>query len=322
MILYIILGIILVILLLIFIVILPLTLKWPLSYVKEKYENTELIFLWGKNNDKPECDSTTVWSKKIPCEISFFKELFNNVKLRTKDSLPSNIDILVYSSNDGYGHSAKEIQEIVNKHKPKVLVHASDEWGTRPEHNEIKNVPLILRQYWFNKYPNPSHIKQIIVGYHCWDKEILPTLPITDRKVAWSYIGTPKGERKKYCNILNTSFPNCKFGKTKKEENSEIYQQSIFVFCPKGNVSFNCNRSITACRNGCIPILVIGEDDFAEQFGNINPIPPWIYEPTIEKLVERVKKLLKNPKKLQELSNEQLKWYEDHKKYIKDLILK
>ena len=69
-------------------------------------------------------------------------------------------------------------------------------------------------------------------------------------------------------------------------------------------------------------VAVLGATVVKNLFGNINPIPPWIYEPTIEKLVERVKKLLKNPKKLQELSNEQLKWYEDHKKYIKDLILK
>ena len=318
MILYIILGIIL-LLIFIIVVVLPLTLKWPFSYIKEKYEKGELIFLWNNNNNNPKCDTTTVYSQKTPCEISFFKELFNNVKLKTKKSLPSNIDILAYSSS---GYSAKEIQEIVNKHKPKILIHTSDEFGTRPEHNQIKNVPLILRQYWFNKYPNPSHVKRIILGYHCWGKELLPILPIADRKYTWSYIGNPKGEREKYCKILSKAFPNCKFGKTKKEENSKIYQQSVFVFCPKGNISLPCFRNITACINGCIPIIVASNDEFNEAFDNINPRPTWVHEPTIEKLIERVKKLLKKPKKLQQLSNSQLKWYKDHTNYIKFLIHK
>lgn len=279
--------------------------------------------IWPKNDSNPNCDYDNLWSSNTFCEINHFKEfllpLNITIEQKTPNNLYGNIDILGYSSNF---YNEKQIQKIVNKFKPKILIHTSDEKGDRPKHNDITGVNIILRQYnWYN-YNNKPHIYQLPLGYHCWDNgNILPIVPIYNRKYIFSFIGTPKGKREEQANELKKEFDSFFVGKTTPNKNKYIYNQTIFAFCPKGNIVYNCYRNYIAMKNGCIPIIILDKKNYDEQFSNIlSGPPPFIYKSTSNELIKEMKRLLNNKHELDNLSQLQIKWYNNNIKSIQNII--
>eukprot|EP00854_Cymbomonas_tetramitiformis_P000430 gene430-792_t len=284
--------------------------------------NTNFVKMWPVNNDSPVCDTHNLWSQETFVEIDYFKDILNPIGLKIQqhrpDTLPNTIEILGYSVNH---YTAKEVQNIVDTFNPKILINFSDEWGTYPEHNTITGVDLILRQYFWEHYPQQPHIHQVAIGYHCWDKYILPSVPIDQRRYVFSFIGSPKGKRHAQLDELKREFdPKDYFAdKIQPSANKQIYSQSKFVFCPRGNNAYETYRHYQAMRNGCIPIVVIDEKTFRTQFGNLTGGgPPIIRAPTIAPLIAEMKRLLGEKEEMIELSRKQVMWYDSHIKAIQN----
>jgi hypothetical protein len=287
----------------------------------ENFQKKKFYFLrshYGK--DSFFCDLNQLWGPDIDAE--FIKEILFDYEYNSfdLDNLPSEtVDVLAYSSNN---YNIDDILYAIKILKPKVLLHLSDENGERQKFEDIifPKVNLVYRQYRFNKFKNPKNQKILPLGYHCWD-ENYPKIskPAFDRKYIWSFIGTPKGNRKEYLSELDIIKPNF-YGVTNREENLEIYQNSIFVFCPIGNTNVECSRQYTASMNGCIPFLLCNDEVWNETYKHFDIIPPWLHSSNINDLIKIIRNLLNNPNEIVELQKKTLKWWKDIKFEIKKNI--
>lgn len=286
--------------------------------------DVKITFLWKENSTKV-CDMENVWGtdkqSSCPVEISYLREILpNDFDYYSKDDVTT--DILIYSSNL---YSAHDIQEIVNKLNPKILINLSDESKQRPDHQNI-NVPLILRNYHVSSYPARDNMYVFPLGYHCWDTETAKNIkPVSKRKYIWNMIGSVKDSRKRDCEYLESKLKPCFYGSTKQKQNYDILNNSIFTYCPSGNTSLECFRQYAAMRNGSIPIIVASKKDYDEAFSHFGDSlifdPPWIRVSSVDEFVKKVNKLLENPKAVQDLSDKQIRWWDNSIKNTKQLIL-
>jgi hypothetical protein len=287
----------------------------------ENFKKNKLLFLrshYGRDSFK--CDNDEIWGPDI--EAEFIKEILYNYEYISSDldNLPSyEIDVLAYSSNI---YNINDILYAIEILKPKVILHLSDENGERKEFEDLvfPKVNLVYRHYRFNNFKNPKNQKILPLGYHCWDQYYPKnSKPIFKRKYIWSFIGTSKGNRKEYLLKLDAIKPNF-YGNTDRKENLEIYQNSIFVFCPVGNSNVECSRQYTASMNGCIPFLLCSDEVWDETYKHFDIIPPWLHSSNINDLINTIKYYLNNPNKLIKLQYKILKWWKDIKLTIKNNI--
>ena len=204
---------------------------------------------------------------------------FLSVNSNFNVSLIKNADVIVYSSNK---YTTDYISNLVDIVKPNALLHLSDEFGEKSQYKKVfDKVELVYRQY---KFPNKSefhdeindhHIKYLPLGYHSWGKKyirghiILPK----QRKYKWCFSGSVKNERTHQIEKLSQITPYfCQ--KTNAFETTEMFQNSLFAFCPSGNSNIECSRIYEAMYNGCIPIIVGDKEKHnLDYFKNMFEIP-------------------------------------------------
>ena len=95
-----------------------------------------------------------------------------------------------------------------------------------------------------------------------------------------------------------------------KKQLVELYNNSIFVPCGRGNTSLNCFRNYEATMCGAIPVVA---SKFTEEFDiafKFFEKPPWIFSNSWEDAVEICNNLLKYPDQIQQMQFENLKWWD------------
>ena len=252
------------------------------------------------------------------------KEILNN-KLDNEDKI-INKNILIFSSNN-YLYS--EILNIVLRINPLIIVHLSDEYGTKPEYTHLAPyTKFLFHQYHYNHYPYQyyNNIIQIPLAYMSGmfrDKSFNYTLkPIKDRKYKWSFIGNMKQDRKESIDKLSTKFnENFVSSNIPTSEIFEIYNNSIFVPNGRGNIVLDCSRIYEAILSGSIPILVCSELEFNETFYYNNNIPPFLFEKSWDDAVLRCEELLYKVEELEIISSKNYEWLQTRIKFLQTIIL-
>lgn len=257
-----------------------------------------------------ECDMTQLWGSAV--EAEFLAEIlfdYEHVSSSIDNIQPSSV--LAISVNDNSVATVKGAIEIA---KPRVLLLLSDEWENKSQYEELFSmVPLVYRQYRYDSYKNPPNQRILPLGYHCWDQHARrPNMP---KKYTWSFIGSAKGNRQKDLNVLDEIKPNF-HGKTKQEENPDIFNSSIFVFCPIGNYNVECSRQYTASMCGAIPCLVCTQEQWDSTYPYFDVVPPWLHAESAEEMKDVMKKLLENPDEIRRIQHAVSKWWVDMKRAV------
>ena len=274
-------------------------------------------------------------------EKDYIKELFNIIDLDiiyvTPEILKTKIEneeqfinnnILVFSSNV---YTYNEILNIVLRIKPLIIVHLSDEYGTRSEYTSLaSHTKLLLHQHHFNNYPynDYKNVIQIPLGYmsNMFNNGSMNInlKPLSQRKYKWSFVGDiNKSDRLELVNTFQKKInDNIVINNIKPESMFDIYNNSIFVPNGRGNVRLDCFRIYEAILSGSIPIIVCNDhSEFNDTFYFNNDIPPFIFEKTWNDAVDKCEYLLNNIKELEIIQEKNYKWLHNKIKTIQEIIL-
>lgn len=256
-------------------------------------------------------------------------------------------DVFVYSCRDpekyewGYMPTYEEILECVLKLKPKVIIQLSDEYAHEnlEIHNDLSQYcNLMLRQHNHSEFrnrqfgtriPEFKNLIHIPLGYlndtHIDRNNIKP---IRERILNWSFVGAikdyqfyyydfkfekwlPTTDRGKMIDVFSSNIHNYVFKESgvNKKQLVDIYNNSIFVPCGRGNTSLNCFRNYECTICGSIPVVVEKFDNEISVVFKFLEHPPWIYANSWEDAVIKCKELLNDLDKLQEMQEKNLKWW-------------
>lgn len=236
--------------------------------------------------------------------------------------------ILVFTSNL---HTFEEILGVVNKTKPKIVVHLSDEHGKKNEFNRLGDVcDLYLRQYNHADYQYTKNTVHIPLGYtnygfeqHVWGTHnpIIRSLNVLNRNrtYTWSFFGGIKSDRELMLSTFK-KIPNGTYGSTNTiNDTIEYYMNSIFVPCGRGNQSLDCFRMYEASVSGAIPVIVGTNEEIQTTFRYENN-PPWIFANTWEDAVDKCSTLLINTDELNDMQSKLNVWWNTRISSVKQKI--
>lgn len=241
------------------------------------------------------CDKETSW------EVDWIEYLFKDVKL----SGP----VLVYNSS-------VDIKSYLEKYdKVFGLIHLSDEWD-RDSVEHYSQVKIVLRNYY--KDINSNVLSFPLGWMRTFPYNIKPK-SIQERKLIWSFSGhIDKTTRPEMVKWISTITPGKGYFKRCGEnwgsfdghalnptQLAELYNDSYFVPCPRGNHSIDSLRVCEALQAGAIPI--VERDAYWQKlYGNNMPlleIDHWNQSP------ELIYTLIKDLDKLEELRNNIYTWW-------------
>ena len=220
-------------------------------------------------------------------------------------------DVFVYNCRM---HSFDQILNVVKKIKPKIIFHLSDEYyyENLGHYNELaKYCNLFLRQHHHPGYVYEDNVIPMPLGY-CNDAGIggryIPK--INERNYNWSFIGDMKNDRWEMVNAFYEIENYFAGSQILKPDMMNIYLDSIFVPCGRGNSSINCFRLYEASMAGAIPICVGSKEEIDLVF-KYEENPPWIFAESWKESVEICKKFLAQKNLLQEKQFEILNWWKN-----------
>lgn len=279
-------------------------------------------------------DETCSWEK------DYIRELFNKIDydiIYVKPTILLNglskeyeiigNNTLVFSSN---AYTYDEILRIVVRIKPVIIVHLSDEFGTRREYTQLaSHTQLLLHQYNFTSYPYNKYdnIIQIPLGYMTGTfsgKNALDTKlkPLLKRKYKWSFIGNIKADRVELISKFSkTNYERFIGNNIAPSDMFNIYNDTVFIPNGRGNVRIDCFRIYEAILSGCVPVIVCDKNEFNETFHYNNDIPPFIFEETWDDAVNKCTYLLNNEKELVTIQTKNYNWLQQKMKSIQSVIL-
>lgn len=303
-----------------------------MKYFCEKNEKIKFLFLRSESRSSWMTDTEKLWGPDIESEY-IIDILTNDGEFKNFQflSLPKNYifsktlikcDILAYSSNI---YSMDFIDKLINRLQPKVLLHLSDERGIRPQFIKVfEKVKLVYRQYnYTNKrgFPDKPFIKYLPLGYHSWGKKYIRnnTLDIELRKYKWCFSGSIKNNRVSQIQQLSIVKPHFQ-GETLPFETTQMFQNSIFAFCPQGNSNIECSRMYEAMYNGCIPIILCPNKKTIEHFKNSFEIPlPCYFSLNIQDVINIIQNTSMEHKKAKQ--SECFLWLKNISESIRNNIL-
>eukprot|EP01041_Mallomonas_annulata_P009614 gene9614-19979_t len=173
------------------------------------------------------------------------------------------------------------IEQILKIHKNiHMMVHLSDEFMglNKPERaceNLYHRFKLVIRQHAYYK-PEPPNVLHIPLGYFTnmllsdnnkihhnsrqytiWSLSV----PSSQRKFKWSFIGSAKGKDRKDRILTLNAFqqwsPYFMAGNLTTAAMRHMYNQSLFVIVGRGHYSTDCFRIYEAIISGAIPVVVV-----------------------------------------------------------------
>lgn len=230
--------------------------------------------------------------------------------------------VLVFSSNK-MNYAVTEW--LLQKLKPKVVIHNSDEFGNRKEFFQLfENTPLVLMQYAFNYGNIPKNIVHLPIAYlpgvHAGGVPDWNSIkPMEARKYDWSFVGLLKSDRALAIRTFKQKWSDAIFfeGKASRTELGSLYNDSRFVISPRGNAVVMCCRTFEAITCGAIPVIANCTKEEVTRTYNFGDRPiPFIYAPTWEEAVT-ICKSLENP---DEIQRQCMDWYKSiHDSIRKDI---
>lgn len=222
-------------------------------------------------------------------------------------------DILVFSSNTLH---LAQVKNIVANVQPKVILHLSEEEGTKPEFVELSDMcNAVLRQHWFPKqYPHRHNIYQIPLGFMTgFLQHPLPVVPIDKRYYTWSFIGALNQPRVQMIHVIRSHWPTKKHFLAEKgiEVNimAHFYSQSVFVPNERGCVRLDCFRIYEAIEAGAIPVVVGDKKELQETFCFDGDAPPFVSAQTWPDALVACDTLLSDPDNLLRTQLSIRAWY-------------
>ena len=234
---------------------------------------------------------------------------------------------------------ADSIINIVKHIKPIAIFYLSDECGEdRNIQNLEKHTKLFFRQYNHRHYHYSKNNYQMMLGYSKYflnnkkSSDISPK-KMKEREISCSFIGTMKSDRFHMTNVFKQNMENTNIVFVENNWNIDdlpyspqkcfdVYNNSVFVICGRGNVSLDCFRIYEAIAAGSIPVIVGTRDEIKSTFYYQDHLPPFIYDESWEKVVVKCNDLLKNYDELQKIQNELRSWWNDQLSFVNQLIIK
>ena len=221
--------------------------------------------------------------------------------------------VLVFSSNH---LTIREIGFLIRLIKPRILLHLSDEFGTRESYARLADqVDLVVRQHHHGAYNEPDNVAYMPLGYmagmlegrNSTDLQDVP--PLSHRQYIWSFVGD---NRKQDRQTVLGMFANWKSGVHMNNITPaamfELYKNSIFVPSPRGNVRMDCFRLYEASLAGAIPVVASSREEIADTFCKEQE-PPWIIDETWERAIQTCQAELEQPALLQDRQSRLLEWW-------------
>jgi len=266
-----------------------------------------------------EIDYVTKMLLKDILDDSYVCHFFKTPELLKYNDTSAERLILVFTSNLASFTDIKTLAERVKLH---VIIHLSDEWGTKPEFVELSSLAnLVLRQHWFPKLYEPrSNLFPIPLGVMTNYPVLLTPKPMTQRSLVWSFIGTVNHQRQHMINTLLSELVNkpcfVRRGGVKIEDVADTYNNSIFVPNERGAVRLDCFRLYEATVAGAIPVVVGSKEELGDTFvydydtkEEIGLLPPWIFAQDWVEASTKCLALLENTVALQKMQTENLTWF-------------
>ena len=219
--------------------------------------------------------------------------------------------ILVFSSNNlGY----KAAENLVKTLKPKLIIHNSDEHGTRPEMlNLSKYTSLMLTQYMFHHNTVSHNVLNVPVaylpGFHVrgvpnWED----IKPMNKREYDWSFVGELKSDRAYAIDTFKTIWNDARYycGKTSRDKMNDVYNNTRFVISPRGYKNMLCSRTFEAITSGAIPIIAgCTRDEMEKTYNYFGLDVPFLHADTWEEAVQ----LCKRTENLDDIQSQCIVWF-------------
>lgn len=224
-------------------------------------------------------------------------------------------DVFVFSSR---GHNFWNIRKTIQTIKPKIIIMLSDEFYQENlyHYNTLGlECDLFLRNYHHQYYNYTPNTIVFPLGYtnEC-EKFILP------KKYDWSFVGEIKNDREEMLNTFSQLSNHYVSTNLPKREMCEVYSQSHFVPCGRGNSSLDCFRLYESSMNGAIPVVVGSKEEIQTTF-KYEENPPWIFAETWGDAHNMCKTLLSDSEKLREMQKNVLEWWDKRIFKVKNKVL-
>lgn len=229
--------------------------------------------------------------------------------------------IITWYSNET---SWEEMQKILEWHRPRILMHFSDEWGLMsPEQLTIYDYAVLnLRHYRICHYQIDHKVTYLPVYYMsgmtngtytlCPSFRRRLTAP-SKRKYKWGFVGVAKQDIHEMVAEFEKLVPNKiivgEKGTKSTAETRDIYEKSVFVLCRRGNVLLCTGRIAEAVICGAIPVIVGPKNELAKEF-KYERDTGWIFADSWSDARNQCRELLKSPNSLASRQESVLSWWE------------
>jgi hypothetical protein len=243
--------------------------------------------------------------------------------LANKEEVNRKYDIFVYNCRNpnckthfGFAPSYEQVKNAILRFEPKVVIQLSDEcWRERNDvHNLLGNFcGLFLRQYRHHCHLAlyTKNTVQIPLGYlnGFYDRSV-EVKKIKDRKYTWSWVGYLKSDRREMINIFWKMWNNITICNSNVPANEvfDIFSNSIFVPCGRGNFTLDCFRNYEATIAGAIPVVVGSQEEINCAY-KYEEAPPWIYANNWAEAVVKCQKIQFDFNRLQEMQEANIAWW-------------
>jgi hypothetical protein len=203
-----------------------------------------------------------------------------------------------------------------------VLVHLSDEYFAGG-YAAYRHFDCIIRNFyaWFVRGPG---IYTIPLGYPNGTPIARFGKPADQRTLTWSFSGQLKASRYEAIEAFDTLEPHfCEVHSLRTSPGAppppirpqhDIFNESIFVLCPMGNVSVATPRVFKALEYGCIPVLETRTlvDYHRNELGE-HPLPAFH---TWSAARQYCQSLLADPERLRTTQREVFDWWQTKKQAV------
>lgn len=273
-------------------------------------DSTKIYCLWMCNSGWDSDFIQEIFSQPTFQHMSFknkFMKFHNNTEPNFRPR------VIIYNIENGRtdeGH--EDLKSMIDRFKPAVLVHISDEflgdtgrkWRYRLGATLYGMAPLVLRSYSIHpyrniEYPN-SNVMQLPLGYISGMLNINSTHKMTaiefatfsltrkteHRNLSWSFVGNFKGhkDRNHAIEVFNAWDPHVELHDigVNHTEMRNIYIDSKFVVVGRGQVNLDCFRIYESLICGAIPVVVGSASELQLTFEFEGDVPPFLYAESYE----------------------------------------
>ncbi len=232
-------------------------------------------------------------------------------------------DILIYRI---FGMYPDKFKALLDKLKPKIMINISDE-AYHPNNNIFNELgkysQLYLRNYHHKDYRYTENTLHIPLGFcsgvQLQDSQKLKN--ISEKEYIWSWCGQFKSDRYEMIEEFKKIEKYKYSDNLERSEIADLYNNSIFVPCGRGNFVLDCFRLYEASSCGAIPV-VVGSIEEIETTFKYEENPPWIFAETWEKARIACETLLNNKTILQDMQNNLILWWNNRINNIRKQISK